>query len=1218
MKKYAIVVLLLLTTVISNSQELATNPPSETGFIDALKTITSVNRFDLYTGTVSINIPLYEYKDQDFSIPISIQYASSGYKTYDLLGCVGLGWKLNTGGFIQRKINGVPDEANTFCSNDPIDKNGHVYQSSNTNGFKFWSSSSGGHTFMERLNNGQVIHNNGTKDYSFGAETKFKDPIYNETSPDLFTFNFLGHTGKFMMNESGTLSVYETSKPEGEYQIDFLSFGDTYPNDKVKIRITTGDGFKYTFEDNSTEYSNAVSLWMASPLYKAPATYFPLTEIEAPNGRKVQFIYNAKEWNTTSSFYFSKNSDWNSDGVGTSDGISNGYLTRNDIEYPITKIVIDNTTINFTYSDRNNEILDRPNTIKGTNTSSLYVTRKLRGITVSTISQTTPMRTIGFYYVYGKDDGYKFSRNVHLLESVDISGMGTYSMKYIDQDKAFPPLLYGRDYWGYWNNTGVVSGMPSTTNDLTTNIETLNDQTYNSNFSTTLRGMISKLTYPTGGYTKYYYEPHDYGLKLVKDLRNGKQNQSYLESVNNEIAGGARIKRVTNYANAADSVFTDFIYRDPTTPNTSSGTLLHTPRFYREVNYSYTVGGQSQRTRRVSWLNDYIASEDGVNVAYSKVKKVFSDGSSTLYTYSDYNMFPDLPHNNGITFKKFDFATSDMAYPNNFFAKNDSRHRIRGKLLAQQDYSKDNILVHSEEYKYDFDRFNRDLTESEKTTYPYPLPAESNIYTVGEAFSYFYIQKIYTRSCPLIGVTKTMYDGIGVPTKEETTLSYNNLGQLINSVITLEKGKTKSIKTRYPYDLRSTSGFQNVYDNMYDNRFVSLPIKTQTSIENSGIVQLSLNNYTNIGLNGKVIYKLSETKLADLSHPIVAPDFSPIIDGYLYTDKSFKYDSKGSLQQVSYKNGTSKTYIWGYNYQYPIAEISNATIEEVKTALGTDLESFASSLNPNIYLLDGLRSKLPNAQVKIYRYKPLIGLTSISDERNTSSKYIYDSDGKLVITRDNNQNILKGYKYNYQNTPTTNTSNYSALAATITKSGSNYYLNNDLATVSVEGGSGYFGYSWYLKNSTGSTLQSSINSNDYSFPFVCTEVGLLTLVCEIKDLMTNNMISTSKPLTYTYVPLSGDVVFDTNNFFAHSLSGSGGLTARASLVNLTGGSASKYYSWTLFDYSTGATISQLTTGNATATFDFICPEVKSYKVQCVVVDNGANTSLTINKLITTK
>ena len=1217
MKKYTIVTILLLVTVISSSQEIATNPPSETGFIDALKTITSVNRFDLYTGTVSINIPLYEYKDQDFSIPISIQYASSGYKTYDLLGCVGLGWKLNTGGFIQRKINGVPDEADTYSYNTLI-KN--IWSYSYTAGYKFWNTSSGGHTFTQRLNNGQVIHNTTTMDYSFGAETNFNDPNYNEISPDLFTFNFLGHTGKFMMNESGTLSVFETSKPEGEYQIEFLSFGNTYPNDQVKIRITTGDGFKYTFEDNSTVNSNAVSFWMTSPLYKSPSTNFPLTEIEAPNGRKVKFIYNTKEWNTTSFFYFSKNSDWTSTGDGSSDGISKGYLTRSDIEFPISKIEIDNTTINFTYSNRSNEILDRPNIYKGTSTSSLYVARKLDGITVSTINQSTPLRTIGFNYIYGKDDGYKVSRNVHLLESVDISGMGSYRMKYIDQDKAFPPLLYGRDYWGYWNNTGVISDLPITTTNLSTNIETVNSQTYNSNFSTTLRGMISKLTYPTGGYTKYYYEPHDYGLKLVKDLRNGKQNQSYLESVNNETAGGARIKRVTNYANATDSVYTDFIYRDPTTPTISSGTLLHTPRFYREVNYSYTVGGQSQRTRRISWLNDYIASEDGVNVAYSKVRKVFSDGSSTLYSYSDYNMIPDLPHNSSVTFKKFDFATTDMAYPNNFFAHDDSRERIRGKLLAQQDFSKDNILVHSEEYKYDFDRFNRDLTESEKTTYPYPLPAENNIYVVGEAFSYFYVQKIYTRSYPLIGIKKTSYsiDGTGTPIKEETNFSYNNVGQQINAEIILENSKTKSVKTRFPYDLRSTGGSQNTYDNMFDNGFRNLPIKTQTSVDNSGIVKLSLNNFTNIGLNGQVIYKLSETKLTNFSHPIIATDFSPIIDGYLYTDKTFKYDSKGSLQQISYRNGTSKTYIWGYNYQYLIAEISNATIDEVKSALGTDLESFASSLNPNIYLLEGLRSKLPNAQVKTYRYKPLIGLTSLNNERNTSSKYIYDSDGKLVITRDNNQNILTGYKYNYQNTPAASISNYPALTATITKSGPNYYLNDDLATVDVQGGSGYFGYSWYLKNNVGTILQNSVNSNDSRFDYKSTQVGLLTLVCEIKDLMTNNTISTSKPLTYTYVPLSGDIVFDQTTFFAHSLSGSSGLTAKGSLANLVGGSSSKYYSWTLFDYLTGATISQLTTGNATATFDFICPEVKSYKVQCIVVDEGASTSLTINKFITTR
>ena len=34
---------------------------------------------DLYTGTMSVSIPIYTYQDQDFTLPISLNYASNGY-----------------------------------------------------------------------------------------------------------------------------------------------------------------------------------------------------------------------------------------------------------------------------------------------------------------------------------------------------------------------------------------------------------------------------------------------------------------------------------------------------------------------------------------------------------------------------------------------------------------------------------------------------------------------------------------------------------------------------------------------------------------------------------------------------------------------------------------------------------------------------------------------------------------------------------------------------------------------------------------------------------------------------------------------------------------------------------------------------------------------------------------------------------------------------------
>ncbi|HKG07816.1 MAG TPA: hypothetical protein VKB19_15210 [Pedobacter sp.] len=65
------------------------------------------------TGTVNINIPLYEIKAHDISVPISISYSALGLKMGQEAGPVGMGWELNAGGKLNRQINGLDDETTT-------------------------------------------------------------------------------------------------------------------------------------------------------------------------------------------------------------------------------------------------------------------------------------------------------------------------------------------------------------------------------------------------------------------------------------------------------------------------------------------------------------------------------------------------------------------------------------------------------------------------------------------------------------------------------------------------------------------------------------------------------------------------------------------------------------------------------------------------------------------------------------------------------------------------------------------------------------------------------------------------------------------------------------------------------------------------------------------------------------------------------------------------
>ncbi len=65
---------------------------------------------DLSTGLPKIEIPLYTIEVGDLKIPIKLKYHASGIKVNQMPSWVGLGWSLDTGGLISLDVRDTPDE----------------------------------------------------------------------------------------------------------------------------------------------------------------------------------------------------------------------------------------------------------------------------------------------------------------------------------------------------------------------------------------------------------------------------------------------------------------------------------------------------------------------------------------------------------------------------------------------------------------------------------------------------------------------------------------------------------------------------------------------------------------------------------------------------------------------------------------------------------------------------------------------------------------------------------------------------------------------------------------------------------------------------------------------------------------------------------------------------------------------------------------------------
>ncbi|RZK05526.1 MAG: hypothetical protein EOO43_22040, partial [Flavobacterium sp.] len=87
----------------------AGGPIGEAPKVGSFNSVGTLNKVEYSTGTLNVNIPLYEVKVHDISVPISISYSALGIKVGQEAGAPGMGWELNAGGNLTARINGLND-----------------------------------------------------------------------------------------------------------------------------------------------------------------------------------------------------------------------------------------------------------------------------------------------------------------------------------------------------------------------------------------------------------------------------------------------------------------------------------------------------------------------------------------------------------------------------------------------------------------------------------------------------------------------------------------------------------------------------------------------------------------------------------------------------------------------------------------------------------------------------------------------------------------------------------------------------------------------------------------------------------------------------------------------------------------------------------------------------------------------------------------------------
>ena len=384
---------------------------------------------DLFHGTVGLTVPVYTYQDKDFTIPVSLSYASSGFMPGASVGAAGLGWNLCTGGVITREVRGMPDDESNDYSWKWLGEPGHAQLVIDNPWIGHYEEQMYGARSSVTVFGFAKAYDTQSANLSniidfvysgvFGEEYMAVrlDTLSNamhyfaiETQPDVFHFNFLGKSGSFILGPDGTVHVFDTNFPAGDLSIEFVLAWEAPGNSSFILR--TNDGFRYDFALH--ENTSSVNQGYADSEITTTSAW-KLTKVTAPSGRTAVLTYNSPHDRV------SHGVSLNIDHRHTFDGTTHSRPWQ-DAQY-----MIDHPEVSDTYTTVQEKSISSI-TISGGctisfsygNASSEYA---LQSITVKNAANTT-VRSCSL--TQSGSGTHRF------LKSITIPGEGTHSFSYFN------------------------------------------------------------------------------------------------------------------------------------------------------------------------------------------------------------------------------------------------------------------------------------------------------------------------------------------------------------------------------------------------------------------------------------------------------------------------------------------------------------------------------------------------------------------------------------------------------------------------------------------------------------------------------------------------------------------------------------------------------------------------------------------------------------------
>ncbi|MGV7106199.1 hypothetical protein [Flavobacterium sp. U410] len=1044
-----------------------------------------------YTGTAQINIPIFTINEDDFNLPITLNYDGSGIKVEEESSRVGLGWSLGLQGVISREVMGRDDFDNfgtvTSCYVNAEDNSGNPIPDFIGLAIPGREVTPGLHTRM--MPTDYVLDN-----YVEGPNID----ATNDFEPDIFYYNLPGYSGKFTLKRNGTAVLQHL---EHNLKIELIDSNDVITK---KWKITTPNGTQFFFDINEHGFSDTGYSYQNGAHPYSTAWY--LTKVITNKDNIITLNYTDSYLNPdfpvsycgspfALSTFYKRLSTEQSDGAALSD---NSYRPFNYFsKVLITSIDFPKGRVEFEYDNRIdfvNDVRIKDITIK----NNLSQKIKSYSLIHDYFNANFTGGTIGYFSNVVNFTNDALNKRLKLIEvqekDKDDNMVMNQTFEYFDS--LLPPKnSTAKDHWGFFN--GVTSNISNTIPDMTFScpIYTSTNQYanyINSNTEYTRHNiganrevntlyanafLLKKITYPTKGSTEFEYESNTYDptSSFTEDSNASKISIFQNNNINGNkfnYCGGVRIKKITNSDNNGNIYTKKFTYHytedrnnDGILESYSYGKLLSRPRYFGHTDFNpsiavYSVASTIILKDNPSYENEFIGydkvivyDENGNNV--SKGKSIYSYKNRPPYVpkyyidigfaYSDQGITND-PNNIYVQYsaKRLVLMFNSICLINgsSYLVRNYSfdykpdgvKDRVysgNGSLLEEAIYKSESsnfILQNLKSYEYN----NTSLTDVKiwgvklyrplksysnesqldwDLNYIGPAPLQYNIGTPPYAMAYNNIVNITYQSMlssyipgPSVVKEKKYFDTGIVETT--TNFFYNNYKNLASERKTTSTGDI--LETNYYYAQDASMSAEPNVTALINRNMVDLPLKVERNKIINGTTEKIDSQITKYG-----------------SFPSSISGQSLLLPQYIYAGKGTmtenkitynNYDAFGNILQYTPESGISTTVIWGYNKTQPIAKIENATYNQVQP-YESNLQTLSNGTDENALLtaLNSLRTALPNAMITTYTYKPLVGVSTITDSKGNKITYEYDSFNRLQYVKDKDGNILSENEYHYKN-----------------------------------------------------------------------------------------------------------------------------------------------------------------------------------------------------------